>query len=417
MKNFFIPLLMTLVITCTSAFADQGDNIDWTGWRGPHRNGVVKNANWPDSLDASTLVKRWTVKLGPSYSGPVITGDTVFVTETKEKKFECVHAFDRSTGEKKWTAQWEGAIKVPFFARANGDWIRSTPAFDDGKLYVGGIRDVLVCLDANTGRQIWKINFVDKFDSPVPSFGFVCSPLVDGDFIYVQAGSGFCKIDKKTGDVLWRTLADEGGMNGSVFSSPSFGTINGKRQVLVQMREAIHGIDPESGKVLWSQPVRSFRGMNILTPTVYNNGVFLSTYGGTTQMLNFSESNGKTSVGQKWEVGKQGYMSSPVIVDGHAYLNMKNQTIACFDLNEGKLKWSSPRFGKYASLVTNEDKILVLDESGALMLIKADPEKFNLLSERKLGDNTWAHLGIRGDQIFVRELNAITVYDWKPPTQ
>jgi glycosyltransferase involved in cell wall biosynthesis len=71
-----------------------------------------------------------------------------------------------------------------------------------------GMRDVLVCLDAATGAERWRADFVEQFKSPLPAFGFVCSPLVVGDFVYVQAGAGFCKLDKQTGKVLWRVLTD-----------------------------------------------------------------------------------------------------------------------------------------------------------------------------------------------------------------
>ena len=82
------------------------------------------------------------------------------------------------------------------------------------------MRDVLVCLDAASGKERWKVDFVEKFGTALPAFGFVCSPLVDDKAVYVQAAAAFVKLDKKTGEVLWRTLQDAGGMNGSAFSSP-----------------------------------------------------------------------------------------------------------------------------------------------------------------------------------------------------
>ena len=42
-------------------------------------------------------------------------------------------------------------MKVPFFARKNGSWVRSTPIYSKGTLYVGGIRDVLRAID---GKQV-----------------------------------------------------------------------------------------------------------------------------------------------------------------------------------------------------------------------------------------------------------------------
>ena len=128
-------------------------------------------------VSQENLRKIWSVPLGPSYSGPIVVGDRVFTTETMKRKSDSVKAFDSKTGKQLWSTEWLGAMSVPFFAKSNGDWIRSTPAYDDGRLYVAGMRDVLVCLDANDGKQIWKVDFPEKFGTPVPSFGFVCSPL------------------------------------------------------------------------------------------------------------------------------------------------------------------------------------------------------------------------------------------------
>jgi outer membrane protein assembly factor BamB len=98
--------------------------------------------------------------------------------------------------------------------------------------------------------------------------------------VYVQAGGGFVKLDKVTGKVLWRVMADGGGMNGSAFSSPFFTTLGGVPQILVQGREELAGIDPEQGTILWKTPVEAFRGMNIVTPTVSEGKIFTTSYGG-----------------------------------------------------------------------------------------------------------------------------------------
>ena len=92
-------------------------------------------------------------------------------------------------------------------------------------MYVAGMRDVLACFDAKTGNEVWRVDFVEKLGSTLPAFGFVCSPLVDQDAVYVQAGGGVVKLDKLTGEIIWRVLEDGGGMNGSAFSSPVVGTL------------------------------------------------------------------------------------------------------------------------------------------------------------------------------------------------
>ncbi len=195
-----------------------------------------------------------------------------------------------------WVAEWPGAMSVPFMAKRNGDWIRSTPAYDGQSVYVAGMRDVLVCLDAGTGAERWRVNFVEQFKSPLPAFGFVCSPLVVGDHVFVQAAAGFCKLDKRTGQVVWRILADGGGMFGSAFSSPVLATVCGQEQLLVQTRTRLAGILPESGQILWSQDIPAMLGMNILTPTVRGDTIFTSAYGGGSQLLEILSSAASASV-------------------------------------------------------------------------------------------------------------------------
>ncbi len=387
----------------------------WTQWRGPYRTGKIEATTWPDKLEGDHLQQVWRVELGPSYSGPIVTADQIFVTETRNAKTEHVQALDRTTGKPQWESSWSGSISVPFFAKANGDWIRSTPAVDGDAIYVAGIRDVVVCLETKTGKERWRADLMARFNAPAPAFGFVASPLVLGDYLFVQAGGGFVKLDKRTGEVVWRCLEDSGGMYGSAFSSPLPATINGVPQILVQTRQKLAGVDADSGKVLWSQPVKADQGMNILTPTVLGNRIFTSTYGGGSFLFEIEQpgSSEPTTVKEVWRTKPQGYMSSPIAIGGHIYLHLRNQRFVCLNLETGREAWTTTPYGKYWSIIANGSKLLALDERGELLLINATPEKFDLLDSRKVTENSWAHLAIAGDELYVRDLKGLTVYRWR----
>ena len=387
----------------------------WGQWRGPNRDGfVAADRRWPDGLDESRLEKRWRLDLGPSYSGPVIAGRAVIVTETRDKKTEHVRALDRVSGQELWQASWEGSLKVPFFAASNGSWIRSTPCVDGDRVYVAGMRDVLVCLDVATGREIWRLDFMQDLKSPLPSFGFVSSPLVRGDHVFVQAGAGFVKLDKRTGKVVWRVLEDGGGMMGSAFSSPYPVELGGVPQILVQNRDDLAGIDPEAGTVLWRTKVEAFRGMNIVTPTVHDGKVFTTSYGGGSWLFAVDPARAEKPVEQVWRNKIQGYMSTPVVIGGHAYVHLRNQRFACLDLATGKEAWVTKPFGRYWSLVAQGDRILALDETGELRLIRATPEQYDLVGTAKVATaESWAHLAVEGDEVYVRDLDGLSAYRWK----
>ena len=399
----------------TAQTTADGDGNTWLQWRGPTRDGRFYGPAWPDKLSADRLREVWRVPLQPSYSGPIVTADRVITTETQDKARERVSAYDRSSGKLLWEQTWDGAIKVPFFAAANGSWIRSTPACDGDTLYVGGIRELLAALDVATGEILWKIDCTQQFGSEVPAFGFVCSPLVEGDALYVQAAQSIMKLDKDNGNVIWQAGKGPGGMYGGAFSSPVLTELAGRALLLVCTRNELKMIDAIAGEELYSREIPSFRGMNILTPTVYQDAVFVSAHSGSGELFRVSQEEGTLQVDEGWNNRKlEGYMSTPVIVGDYAYLHLKNQRFACFDLRTGEEKWRTQPFGKYWSLVTQGDKILALDERGELLLIRANPEAFEVLDRRKISeDSTWAHLAVAGREVFVRELGALVAYRWE----
>jgi len=395
--------------------AEEPPAENWTQWRGPERDGLLPETAWPKTLDESTLRSLWRVEFGPSYSGPIVTKDQVFTTETKDEEVEIVRALDRATGEQLWQTEWAGAMTVPFFAAANGSWIRATPVLDGNLLYVAGMRDVLVCLDARTGVEIWKVDFVEELETPLPSFGCASSPLIHGDHVYIQAAASVVKLEKKTGKVVWRAMKDGGGMSGSAFSSPIVATIAGQPQLVVQGRTTLAGIDLESGEVLWSQEIPAFRGMNIVTPTVVDDTVFTSSYGGSSLLFSVTAADDESlQVEEVWKNRTQGYMSSPIVIDGHVFLHLRNQRFTCIELATGETKWTTTPFGKYWSMVASGSQILALDERGELLLIRANPEEFDLIDRRKISEeSTWAYLAVSGDDLFIRELGALQAFRWK----
>ena len=126
--------------------------------------------------------------------------------------------------------------------------------------------------------------------------------------------------------------------------------------------------------------------MNILTPVRFEDGIFTSSYQNKAWLFNASKPDDKFEIKETWSNNAQGYMSTPVVIDGHAYLHLQNQRFTCIDLKTGERTWTSRPFGKYSSMVAQGDLILALDQEGILLLLKTNPQKFELIDERKLSD-------------------------------
>jgi outer membrane protein assembly factor BamB len=430
------------VLVVAMAFAEE-PRATWPQWRGPERDARLPGAVWPDKLQGQALEQLWRVELGPSYSGPIVTDDRVFVTETKDKSDEIVRALDRKTGKEIWKASWKGALRVNSMAMVNGDWIRSTPAYDGKALYVGGMRDVIVCLEAADGKERWRTDLTKELGVSLQMFGYVCSPAVDEQGVYVQTHNLLAKLDKTNGKVLWtagKKPAEEKlagrrgrfpggrggfgppgrGMMGGMedypdTSSPILAKVGGRNQLVAHVSNKLTGLDPADGKVLWVQAVPIAQGGVIVTPTLCGpDGVF-SSAGRSLRIDLEAKPDQGIEVKKAWEVNVRSNMASPVVVGEQIYVLNAAGRLVCLDVATGKERWTSTkRFGKYWSMVGGKDRILALDEQGVLYLVKANPEKFELLDSRKVSqDETWAYLAVCGDEVFVRELKAMAVYRWR----
>ncbi len=400
---------LAFLIGCQTSWAEE-----WNQWRGPNRDGSTAEDAWPESIEGR-LNLVWEQPLSPSYSGPVVHKGLVITTETIDKQLERVSAYELASGSLAWEVKWPGAMAVPFFAAANGDWIRSTPVCGEGRLVVLGMRDLLVCLNPNDGSEFWRVDFPGQLGTTLPSFGGVCSPLIDEGAVYVQTGGALVKLSLEDGKVIWQTLENaEGMMSSGAFSSPVIATLCGKRQLVVQTRMELCGVDLESGAVLWRQPIEAFRGMNILTPLVIGDRVFTSAYNGRSQLFQVSYGPGDGwSVQEVWGQGSQAYMSSPLRIGDSIYMHLKNERFTNIRVDDGSINWTSSPMGKYWSLITNGDQILSLSNRGELRLIRPSDEKLEVIAEVKVADDSWAHLAVQDGFVIVRDLKALKVFRWQ----
>jgi len=203
-------------------------------------------------------------------------------------------------------------------------------------------------------------------------------------------------------------------MFGSAFVSPTVEEIHGTLQLVVQTRASLCGISVESGEVLWKQDVPAFRGMNIVTPCRHENGFFTSSYGGGSFFFDIKLENGKYVSVERWRNTIQGYMSTPVIIDGYAYMHLRNRRIVCMELQTGDVMWTSTPQGEYWSMVTNGRQILALDSKGVLLLVNANPAKFDVVDKREVTrEAAWAHLAVINGSVFIRDLKRLSRLSWK----
>lgn len=404
-----ITVLLLVLASCI--FADE--SATWPQWRGPTRDCVTTGPAYPDKLN--TLKQSWRVDLMPSYSGPIVLSDRVIVTETADESTEKVRALDRASGKELWSVSWKGGQTVIAEAKPRGEFIRATPASDGKVVVVGGMRDLLICLDVKDGKERWRADFIKEYKAPQPDMGMASSPLIDGDAVYTLAAAGIVRVNLASGKVEWRTLTDDPKLEGGATSSVILATFGGRKTLVALNRKTLTLIEPASGKILWRQTVAAYRNTTTVTPVlVGDSGIFVSMIGGRSLRFDVSSDGEKVFAKRTWDVSQVAYMSTPVRVGDFLYAHLESRRIACLDAKTGRAKWTSDQtFGEYWSMVVRGDRILALDQKGVLYLVRATPEKLDVLDQKKLGDvEAWAHLVVCGDEVFVRDMKGLTAYRW-----
>ena len=202
-----LPLAaVALAISCAVQAAD------WPSFRGPNRDNISKETGllkeWPKTGPA----KAWTAKnLGEGFGTPIVAAGKVFGMGTRDEK-DGVWALKESDGSEVWFTP----IDKPKNPNQNNG-PSGSPTFHDGKIYAISSLGKLVCLDANTGKEIWKADLVKDFGGRVQSWGYTESVLIDGDKLICTPGgkNTMVALNPATGEVIWKATvpkADAGGV-------------------------------------------------------------------------------------------------------------------------------------------------------------------------------------------------------------
>jgi outer membrane protein assembly factor BamB len=398
-----MPWLRSLVLLLTCAtLAAAGD---WPQWLGPKRDGSTpeKVAAWKE---APKLL--WKQPVGEGHSSPVVAGSRVFLhTKVKDKDEEEVTAFDAKTGKDLWHASYSRAA----FKSVFGLGPRATPAVSGNKVYAFGATGVLSCLDTEGGKLLWQVDTLKEFKAPNLFFGVSCSPLIEGDRVLVNVGGTGASVvafTKDKGQVAWKALDDK-----ASYSSPIVIGEGKDRQVIFLTGQGLAAIAPADGKVLWKFALVDKLAESSTTPVLIGDTLIGSsvTYGSAA--LKLEAKDGKPGFAEMWKnPALTCYFSTPVPVGKeHVYmvtgtiLPPQSVTLRCVEVKTGKEVWAQPKVGKYhaALLRTGDDKLLLHDDNGSLVLLEPNPKEYKELARAKVCGSTWAHPAIADGKLYVRD--------------
>jgi outer membrane protein assembly factor BamB len=419
-----------LLLSCL-AFARADD---WPQWLGPQRDAVWRETGILEKFPINGLTFRWRTPIGTGYAGPAVAGGRVYVHDRKlaANTTNPANAFDRGripgtervlcldekNGRVLWTHEYEAPYTVSYAAGP-----RATPVVHQGKVYTLGSEGHLHCLDATTGKLLWARELTKDFATKTPIWGFAGHPLVDGKkLICLVGGEGSVAVafDKDTGKELWRALsAREPG-----YAPPMIYEFGGQRQLILWHPESVNGLDPETGRVLWTHRASVRTGMSIATPRQLGDRLFLTSFYSGSLMLRI-QSGATPEV--LWQTAKasekdtemlHSVMSTPVVLADHIYGSCSYGEFRCLKTGTGERVWETfaPTTGKSerwgnAFIVAQGERYFLFNEQGDLLIARLTPERYEEVSRVRLIEPNnydarrpvvWSHPAFANRSIYVR---------------
>lgn len=396
-----IILLGLLILSAIAVWASTPP-IDWPQWRGPNRDGISKETGILKVWPAEGPKVAWKAPSGEGYSGIVVASGrmyTIHATRTED----ILVCLDAASGKEIWSFVVDQA-----FQNDQGNGPRSTPSVDGELVFGLSGNGKLAAVNAKTGAKVWGHDLRAEYGGKIPTWGVSTSPLVDGDLLLVDVGgsgdNGVMAFNKKSGKVAWKTATDIPG-----YSAPIVITVGGVKQYLFFTGAALVSASPTDGKKLWSHPWRTSYDVNAATPVfIQPDKVFISSG------YNVGAAVLKITGNQVEEVWKNQVMrnhwASPVLLGDYLY-GFDEATLKCINVNTQEDKWAKRGLGKGA-LIFADGHLIVLSERGKLLLVEAKPDEYvEKASAQVLRGRCWTVPTLANGKLYVKNQEEIVSLD------
>ncbi len=380
---------------------------DWPQWRGPNRDGKVSGftapQKWPEEL-----TKKWSTTVGLGDSTPALVGNRIYVF-ARQGEEEVILCLDAGSGKELWKDKYKAQAVTGPPSRHPGP--RSSPAVADGKVATIGVGGVLSCLDAANGKLMWR---KDPFPKIVPQFFTAMSPMiVDGMVIAHLGGQGNGAIiayDLVTGNEKWRWAGE-----GPEYASPALLTMEGTKQIVTLAEKSVVGIGLADGKLLWQLPFApQRRAYNAATPIINGQTVIYTGAGRGIKAVKIEKQGDGFVAKELWsnpEVAPQ--FNTPVLKDGLLIGLSNSGNLFCVNSQTGQMAWIDPTSrdrGGFTSIVDTGSVLLALPSNAELIVIKPNEKEYTELARIKVSDTPiYAHPVIAGNRIFIKDQETVTL--------
>ena len=385
---------------------------DWPGFRGADRNsrvkGVTINADWSKKPPKQV----WEISVGPAWSSFAVVGEWLFTQEQFGEK-EAVVCYEAATGKERWRHE----DTARFSELVAGPGPRATPTFVNSRIYSLGAMANLNCLDASTGKVLWSHDLMKELGAKLPEWGFASSPLVMDDVAIVYADGkddhGLVAYNAVTGEPAWHIACT--GMN---FSSPQPMVFGDKAYAVFAGGTGIMAIEPKTGKVVWRNTPSGWVTASMIQPQQIDGTSLVVGLGDGigTARLKVTTSNDSWSITQQWTSKNLKPSFNDFVLHDDSLYGFDQNIFTSVDVTTGKRHWKKGRYGfGQALLFEDQGLVLVVDETGEIVLIACDPKEHREVARHPaIEGKTWNHPAFARGRLYVRNAQKAVCLDLSP---
>ena len=408
---------------------------NWPQWRGANGTGVSNEQSLPTKWSSKENIAWRTPMPGQGGATPAVWGDRLFVTSADGSELVLL-CLNSQTGQILWQKTVADGNQD---ARAGeGNSASPSPSTDGQHVWVFFSTGVLACYDLD-GNEVWKFDVGDRFGKLDIQFGMTSTPVLDGDFLFVQLIHGpmkrdddtrtgkIIKLNKLTGETVWEVDRETNVVFECKHSYASpFIYDDGKQRFLV-----VHGADCTTGHSLDSgEELWRFGGLNgvteinpgrhdptfrfVASPGMTNGMLVIPTAksGPTVAIKVNSELKGEVTDNssiRNWVLKQTPDVSIPLIHDGLVYLLHKDGKLQCVELESGKeLYFERTHSVQHrSSPIYADGHIYFCAKDGMCTVVKAG-RNFEIVSSNEMGgEPITASPVVANGTLFIRTYDAI----------
>lgn len=354
---------------------------DWPQWRGPQRTGVSPEKGWRETWPAHGPATAWKAQVGLGFSSVVIAQGRAFTLGHAEGQ-DTVWCLDAATGKVVWKHSYPAELGDKFYEGGT----TGTPTVHGDHVFTLSRWGDVFCFEAANGRILWSKNVQKETGAPIPDWGFTGAPLVHENLVVLNVGDAGLALDPATGKVVWKSANQPAG-----YSTPLPVQRDGQWLALIGNGTSYVAVRLHDGREAWRVRWVTEYGVNASDPIVEGDRMFLSTgYGKGAGLFQL----GAGEPAALWKSRKlRTQLNAAVLFQGHLYGTDGDTTqkaaLKCLDFATGEEKWTQPGFGS-GGVIIADGRLIALGGTGELSVAPATPAGFKPTARAQvLGGKCW----------------------------